>query len=89
MARRTKGVHIALIIFVVLCLILGVGVYMTYQKWDETLLVLGKSVQTSVTKDQEIASLQADVERLKQTIGCPANQRLEFIENLYARDMDK
>lgn len=89
MARRTKGVHIALIIFVVLCLILGVGVYMTYQKWDETLLVLGKSVQTSVTKDQEIASLQADVERLKQTIGCPANQRLEFIENLYAQDMDK
>ena len=89
MAGRTKGVHIALIIFVVLCLLLGVGVYMTYQKWDENLLALGKSMQTAATKEKEISSIKSEVESLKLAIGCPATQRMEYIENMFAQDIEK
>ncbi len=89
MTRRNLGVQIALILFILLSIGLGVGVYMNYQKWDETRLAIEKSLKSETDKQAEIDAVSVDVEVLKKLIGCPADMRLPYVQDLFNKDIDK
>jgi hypothetical protein len=89
MARENQGLQIALIIFVMLTIILGVTTYLCFRKWDDA--DKAKEVAAaSAGKNEQLARKNAeDAEKLKKWIGVATTDSVDAIKDTFDKDMGK
>ena len=69
MARENQGLHIALIIFVLLTVMLGVTTFYFFKQFDEAQNKAKAAEGERLKSTQEQTKLQADVNLMKRLIG--------------------
>jgi len=88
MARESQGLQIALVIFVILTLLLGVVAFLFYKQYDETSKKLEQAL-ADAKKDAEAArNAIAENERLKEYIGVASSLRVDEIGEEVRRDFE-
>jgi len=90
MARENQGLQIALIIFVVITIALGVGTYVLYRSYDEA-NTKAKTSQAAESKNLTLANKnQDDLDKLKRLLGVAKTETADGIEEtLFKEDMKK
>lgn len=87
MARENQGLQIALIIFVMLTIVLGVTTFLFFRRYEEA-EIKAKAAQEQATKDSTRASAKAEeANRLKQLMGFAVTDEIPAIEAKFAEDM--
>ena len=88
MARENQGLQIALIIFVMLTILLGVMTFMFFRQYQEA-AVKAAAAQEEAKKQQSAAStVQSENNQLKEMIGLAATDTLDTITTEYNKDME-
>ncbi len=86
MARETQGLQVLLIVFVMLCVVLGVSLYLYVKKADE----FSKAAVAALAREKEADAKREAVEEerkvLKNLIGLP-DASTEEIQKRFAEDM--
>jgi hypothetical protein len=89
MARENQGLQIALIIFVMLTIILGVTTYLCFRKWDDA----DKAKEVAAAdagKQKEQARLNGEhAEKLKTWIGVAPTDTIDAVKDAFDKDMEK
>lgn len=88
MARESQGLQIALIIFVLLTVGLGVGTFYFFKQFDETQIKTKTAEAEKVKSDQEAKRLQDEVNELKRLIGFADTEKLDAVTQAAAQDME-
>ncbi|GAB6165201.1 hypothetical protein JCM19992_12010 [Thermostilla marina] len=88
MARENQGLHIALIIFVILTVLLGVTTYLFYRQWDEA----ARQAQQAVEREQQtsamLSTLQRDFNTLKEKAGFDPTEEISKITEQADHDLE-
>jgi len=89
MARENQGLQIALIVFVMLSIILGVTTFIFYQQWTDA--ATKAEAATKEAGDQRAAAgvLAEESSKLKRQIGFAETDQAEAIDSQYKADMDE
>ena len=88
MAKETQGLQIALIVFVILTIGLGVSTFMLYKKTEELAVKAQKASDDSATAAKNSAALQADKTELLRILGFAPSDKLETITGESNKDME-
>lgn len=89
MARgENQGLQIALIIFVMVALVLGVSTFYFFQKFDEERQKAAKEAAVAQTNMQKAQEREQERDQLKTVIGVPPNWSMEQISAQLKQDMD-
>jgi hypothetical protein len=88
MAKESQGLQIALIVFVILTLGLGVSTFMLYKKTEELTLKSKQASDDSATANKNCASVQADKTELLRILGFAPSDKLETITADSNKDME-
>lgn len=89
MARgENQGLQIALIIFVIVALMLGVSTFYFFQKYDEERQKAEVARTETQTKTNEVADVSKQRDRLKVIIGHTEQTPLDNVEAEYKKYMD-
>jgi len=86
MARENQGLQIALIVFVMLTLILGVTTFVFYRQYDDANTKALAAEKEKTTVDQNLKKAQDDIARLKQILGFGATDTMEVVDQEVNRD---
>lgn len=86
MARENQGLQIALIVFVMLTLILGVTTFVFYRQYDEANKQAAAAQQEKTKVDQELKTAQAEIAELKQILGFNPTDTLKVVQDEAFRD---
>ena len=87
MARENQGLQIALIIFVMLTIVLGVTTFIFFRKYDEEVLKSKDSLAKADTAIQERNATKSECDELKRIIGLP-NKSLGDVQKQFKSDME-
>jgi hypothetical protein len=87
MARENQGLQIALIIFVMLTIVLGVTTFIFFRKYDEAVLKAKDSEAKADKADHDRSQTKSECDDLKRLIGMP-NKSLEDVEKQFKSDME-
>jgi len=89
MARENQGLQIALIIFVMLTIILGVTTFLFFKQYQEK-REEALAAQTEATTQKNTASnIQGDYNTLKEYLGIATTEKIDAISEQFRADMDK
>jgi len=89
MARENQGLQIALIVFVMLTIILGVTTYLFFRQYEEA-DIRAKSNAAEATKKAQLAEKsETDANELKRLIGAAKTEDVEAITTLFNGDMNR
>ncbi|HOM18185.1 MAG TPA: hypothetical protein PLQ00_12715, partial [Thermoguttaceae bacterium] len=87
MAREHQGLQIALIIFVMLTLILGVTTFIFFRRYDETVAELNTQTSAAQQARSQAETEQAQkIKLLKFLGGFPETEKIETIEEECRKD---
>jgi len=89
MARENQGLQIALIIFVMLTIVLGVTTFIFFQKCDEANQKAAKAEEDAKEKQVEKNRFEEDMNKMKQLIGHPETKGFDEIKTRFDEDMKK
>ena len=87
MARENQGLQIALIVFVMLTIILGVTTFIFYRQYEEAAIKAEKAQQDSVTSTSKARTVQEENNKLKGLMGFAATMNWEEIQSQFTEDM--
>jgi hypothetical protein len=88
MARESQGLQIALIIFVILTLLLGVVAFLFYKQYDEA-TKRAIAAEDEAKKNSEAArNTLSENERLKEYIGVPSSMKVDELGEEVRRDFE-
>jgi len=87
MARENQGLQIALIVFVMLTLILGVTTFMFYRQSDEAKQKEAAAIKAESDAKQALSAAQNDVAALKRYLGFGATDAMRSIGQEVLKDM--
>jgi hypothetical protein len=88
MAKETQGLQIALIIFVILSIGLGVSTFMLYKKTEELTLKSTRDSKEAADANRNSAAIQADKTELMRLLGFLPSDKLETITAESNKDME-
>lgn len=90
MARENQGLQIALIVFVMLSILLGVGMYMFYRQYEEADIKATKNASDADKATKLALKNEEDANELRRLIGVAKTEKVESITtNIFAEDMKK
>jgi len=89
MARENQGLQIALIIFVMLTIILGVTTFIFFRQYEEADLKAQANLKKTSEIRQAADALTGDNNRLKEIIGFAGSDTLPTIDEEFDEDMKK
>ncbi|MGA2033071.1 MAG: hypothetical protein ABSG68_12500 [Thermoguttaceae bacterium] len=89
MARENQGLQIALIIFVMLTIVLGVTTFVGFNKYGEALKNAKDNSETATNEMRRANNLNTECGELKKIIGFAPSTSLVDVQNQYKTDMDK
>jgi len=81
MAREHQGLQIALIIFVVLTLILGVTTFIFFRRYEETEAQRLAESQKASQAQSQLGTVQGEMVRLFKILGFPESDKVDTIQN--------
>jgi hypothetical protein len=87
MARENQGLQIALIIFVMLTIVLGVTTFIFFRQHDEAVVELKKKTDEAATSTTESHNLQEKNKQLKKILGFPETEKEDAIDEAWRKDM--
>ncbi len=87
MARENQGLQIALIVFVMLTLILGVTTFMFYRQSDEAKNKAAAAEKAESDAKQALTAAQTDNANLKRYLGFGATETMQVIGQEVLKDM--
>ncbi len=88
MARESQGLQIALIIFVILTLLLGVLSFFFYRQYDEALKRAIAAEEESKKNSEAARNTLSENERLKQYLGVPESMRADELGEEVRKDFE-
>lgn len=88
MARESQGLQIALIVFVILTLFLGVLAFLFYKQWDEASKRALAAEQEAKKNAEAARNTLSENERLKEYLGVPPTMQVEEIGEEVRRDFE-
>jgi len=88
MAKETQGLQIALIIFVILGIGLGVSTFMLYKKTEELTIKSTRDSKDAIDANKNYTSVQADKTELLRILGFQPSDKLETITAESNKDME-
>ena len=88
MAKETQGLQIALIVFVILTIGLGVLTFMLYKKTEELAVKAQKASDDSATAAKNAAALQSDKTEFLRILGFAPSDKMETITGDSNKDME-
>jgi hypothetical protein len=87
MARENQGLQIALIVFVMLTLILGVTTFVFYRQWDQEKNKFAAAEQEKGKVTKDLAAAQSEIVELKRILGFGAADTMQVIGQEVLKDM--
>ncbi len=87
MARENQGLQIALIIFVMLTIILGVTTFIFFRQYEEAELRAQQESEKAAQNNTTLRNIQTQNDELKRLIGVDASKGLDEILNDFNTDM--
>ena len=87
MARENQGLQIALIVFVMLAIVLGVTTFLFYRKYDESFRNAEDNQKMTATADTKCKQAEADCKDLKRMLGFPETKSISDIRTQFDNDM--
>lgn len=88
MARENQGLQIALIIFVILSLLLGVTTYLFFRQYTEAAQQAQQSIEREQQTSQSLNALQRDFNTLKELAGFDPTTEITAISEDAQRDLE-
>jgi hypothetical protein len=88
MARESQGLQIALIIFVLLTVMLGVSTYYGFNQFDQAQLKARAAEADKLKTDQDLKRAQDEANELKRLIGFADTEKLDAISQAATQDME-
>ncbi|MFH1266474.1 MAG: hypothetical protein ABIK89_12165, partial [Planctomycetota bacterium] len=79
MARENQGLQIALIIFVMLTIILGVTTFIFFRQYEEAAAKAAEAETNAATEKNAAATIQGNFNTLKGYFGVAATENIEAI----------
>jgi hypothetical protein len=89
MARENQGLQIALIIFVMLTIVLGVTTYLCYRNYDDAAKAKALAEATAGKNDNQAKVNEEHATELKKLIGVAATESVDSIKEIQKKDMEK
>ena len=89
MARENQGLQIALIIFVMLTIILGVTTYLFFRQSEEAFKKAKDNQDEAAKKTQLCDKANEDADELKRLIGAAKTDKVEAVKTQFDEDMKK
>ena len=89
MARENQGLQIALIVFVILTIGLGVATFMCFRQYEEAAQIAEGARQKEATANSTNRTLAEECTQLKEHIGFSATQNVEDITTQFTKDMQE
>ena len=89
MARENQGLQIALIIFVMLTIILGVTTYLFFRNYEEADIKAKDNLAQRDKATKLAVKNEDDANELKKKIGVPATDKVDAITTVFNDDMKK
>ncbi len=87
MARENQGLQIALIIFVMLTIILGVTTFLYVKQYKEASLAAAQAQEDAKTQNDAATKIQGEYNNLKVKVGGDATDTAEAIDAQFREDM--
>ena len=87
MARENQLLQIALIIFVMIAVVLGVVTFLNFRKYEETLVQLKEQKRTATESQEKATALSADIATLKGFIGMEDAKSVADTKEQFVKDM--
>ncbi|MGQ9607484.1 MAG: OmpH family outer membrane protein [Thermogutta sp.] len=88
MARENQGLQIALIIFVILTLLLGVTTYLFFRQYDEQYRKAQTATEEAANANNAARSAQTDLNTLKTILGFSTTETMDKITQDVKTEMD-
>lgn len=89
MARENQGLQIALIIFVILTIMLGVTTFIFFRQYEEAALKAASNLAKANEETTRAHNIQAENNELKRLMGFDPTDKLDAIHEQYNDDMEK
>ncbi|MCS7304576.1 MAG: hypothetical protein NZ602_05645 [Thermoguttaceae bacterium] len=80
MAREHQGLQIALMIFVLLTLILGVTTFIFFRRYDETVVKMEAESQKATQAQTNLGIVQGEKVKLLKFLGFPESEKIDNVE---------
>lgn len=87
MARENQGLQIALIIFVMLTIVLGVTTFIFFRRYDETMADLKKKTEESASTSRDLATEKSQKVEYVKFMGFNESDKQGTIEEEFRKDM--
>ncbi len=88
MARENQGLQIALIIFVMLTIILGVTTFIFFRQYDEATIEAAKAQEDAAQNRTAYNNSEELNTKLKKMLGFAETDKQQTIDELYQKDME-
>jgi len=89
MARENQGLQVALIIFVMLTIILGVTTFLFFRQYEDAQLAANDAAEKAKASDTAANTLLTEANRLKLITGFAQTDSISIIDEAYNADMEK
>jgi hypothetical protein len=89
MARENQGLQIALIVFVMLTILLGVTTYLSYREYDKAAKAEATMAATAGKNDLQAKKNGEDADKLKKMMGFLPTDQVAAIDDSWKKDMEK
>jgi len=87
MARENQGLQIALIIFVMLTIVLGITTFVFFRQYQDADLAANEAQQKAREDSAALNIIQEENNRIKALIGLPATLDIDAVEAKHKEDM--
>jgi hypothetical protein len=87
MGRENQGLNIALIIFFMLSIVLGVTTFLFFRRYDEEQIKARAAVENAAAESTKAANRQEENARLKQMMGFGAAEEMQTVDTQFTKDM--
>ena len=87
MARENQGLQIALIVFVMLAIVLGVTTFLFYRKYDESFRNAEDNMKMTAKAQADQKQAESDCKDLKRMMGFPESKAIADIRTQFEGDM--
>ena len=89
MARENQGLQIALIIFVILTIMLGVTTFLFFRQYEEATLKAKSNLDEANKQKTAANNIQSENNELKRMMGFPPTDTRDAIHEQFNEDMEK
>ncbi len=88
MARENQGLQIALIIFVILTILLGVFTFLFFRNFEDAKATATKALKESSDKDKALRDMTDENQELRRLIGHPPTEKKTEIQSMAVTDFN-